>query len=607
MENQLWWEGPLWLRGPPEEYPVIDSNIDSEEVLEDCQKEVRVKSREVVTSLLVPDAKAAVKLSSLIDVNRFSKWRRLVQVVALVLKFVRLLRNRGQEKDVHIVADDIKEAEKLLILEMQVDIMKHKPVYQKLDSQLGLYADEEGVLRCRGRLGNANLPEDTKYPILLPRDHYLTRLIVEDCHRKVKHGGTKDTLTELRAEYWIPKGRQLVRKIIFNCTTCRRAQGKPYRLPKPAALPEGRLTGAVAFTDVGVDYAGPLYVKTSEGMAKAYICLFTCSTSRAVHLEVAPDLTTQAFLRCLKRFIARRGLPVTIRSDNAQTFRRANKELVAIFESDEVQRFVGQKGIIWRFMLEKAPFFGGFYERMVQVVKRCLRKILGSAKLDYEELVTVITEVEGTINSRPLTYIYSDDIEEPITPAHLILGRRILTLPLNPVELEDEDYNDTSTALQRRARYLNRLLESFWKRWRNEYLLSLREFHHCKQQNQRQAAVKKGDVVLVKDENVIRGKWKTAVVEELIESNDGEIRGAIVRLVNTKGTLTRLKRPLQLLYPIEVNSDEEDRGNTLNISIDEPPLNTEDHERPPRRVAAMNAYLKRRIIDHPTDDQWGEC
>ena len=162
------------------------------------------------------------------------------------------------------------------------------------------------------------------------------------------------------AEYWIPRGRQLVRKIIYNCTTCRRAQGKSYRLPKPAALPEGRLTGAVAFTDVGVDYAGPLYVKTSEGMAKAYICLFTCSTSRAVHLEVAPDLTTQAFSRCLKRFIARRGLPVTIRSDNAQTFRRANKELVAIFESDEVQRFVEQKGIIWRFLLEKAPFLVNF-------------------------------------------------------------------------------------------------------------------------------------------------------------------------------------------------------------------------------------------------------
>ena len=123
----------------------------------------------------------------------------------------------------------------------------------------------------------------------------------------------------------------------------------------------------------------------------------------------------------MKRSIARRGLLFTIISDNAQTFRRANKQLVPIFESDEVQRFVGQKGIIWRFMLEKALFFGGFYERMIQVFKRCLRKILGSARLDYEDLVTVITEDEGTINSRPLTYIYSDDIEEPIKPAHLIL------------------------------------------------------------------------------------------------------------------------------------------------------------------------------------------
>ena len=229
-------------------------------------------------------------------------------------------------------------------------------------------------------------------------------------------------------------------------------------------------------------------------------------------------------------------------------------------------------------MLEKAPFFGGFYERMIQVVKRCLRKILGSARLDYEELVTVITEVEGTINSRPLTYVYSDDIEEPITPAHLILGRRILTLPSNSVELE-EDYADASTVLQRRARYLNRLLENFWKRWRNEHLLILWEFHHCKEQNERQSCIKKGDVVLVKDENVIRGKWKTAVVEELIKGSDGEIRGASVRLVNTKGTFSHLKRTLHLLYPTEIYSNED-------------------------RVAAMNADLLRRTIDHPLDDQW---
>ena len=150
-------------------------------------------------------------------------------------------------------------------------------------------------------------------------------------------------------------------------------------------------------------------------------------------------------------------------------------------------------------------------------------------------------------------------------------------------------------------------MESFWKRWRNEYLLSLREFHHCKPQNQRQATVKKGDVLLIKDENVSRGKWKTTVVGELIESNDGEIRGASVRLVNTKGKLTRLKRPLQLLYPIEVNSDEEDRGKTLNISTNELPLDIEDHERPPRRTAAIHADFRRRMIDHPTDDQWGEC
>eukprot|EP00794_Sanderia_malayensis_P016509 gene16509-18160_t len=150
---------------------------------------------------------------------------------------------------------------------------------------------------------------------------------------------------------------------------------------------------------------------------------------------------------------------------------------------------------------------------MVQLLKRTLRKILGNAKLDYEELTTVVAEAEGTVNSRPLGFIYSDDLEEPITPSHLVIGRRILSLPY-PDGLDDEDDDYDATVLEKRARYLRTLLGHFWKRWTNEYLINLREQHSSKEVNEMQQSAKRGDVVIVKDVNLPRGRWKVAVVED---------------------------------------------------------------------------------------------
>ena len=154
---------------------------------------------------------------------------------------------------------------------------------------------------------------------------------------------------------------------------------------------------------VGVDFACPLFTKTTRGTAKTYICLLTCSTSRAIHLELLPDLTSEAFIRGLQRFAGRKGTPVSITSDNAKTFKRANKDLAHLYRTTKAQDFVANQGITWNFILEKAPWWGGYYERMIQLVKRSLRKILGKAQLTYEQLLTVFIEVEGVVNSRPLT------------------------------------------------------------------------------------------------------------------------------------------------------------------------------------------------------------
>ena len=145
--------------------------------------------------------------------------------------------------------------------------------------------------------------------------------------------------------------------------------------------------------------------------------------------ELAADLSADVFIRCLRRFTARRGLPEITVSDNAKTFKAAAKVLRKVFSYPSVKRFLANRRITWRFNIDRAPWWGGFFERMIQNAKRCLRKTLANAKLDYDELHTLLVEVEGTLNSRPLTYLSSDDVEEPLTPFHLIYGRGIISLP----------------------------------------------------------------------------------------------------------------------------------------------------------------------------------
>ena len=470
-----------------------------------------------------------------------------------MLRFIRNIKERLKKATKMpktsgvISAKEITETEKFWILESQKNVKNIK----NLSHQLGLFKDKNNILRCKGRLANAPLKEETKYPILLSKEHRITRLVVEEIHKRIMHGGVKETLAELRAKYWIPGGRQLVRKILHECVTCKKVEGKAFNTPRAADLPDNRVSDVAAFTHIGVDFAGPLYIKQDSNskeviMQKAYVCLFVCASSRALHLELCPSLSADAFVRCLRRFTARRGTPLTITSDNAKTFKHAAKELANVFKSKEVQGFAGQKGIEWKFILEKAPWWGGFYERMVQLVKRRLRKVLGNAKVTYEELSTILTEIEGILNSRPITYVYPDVDDEPLTQAHLLIGRRLITLP---EEQEVDNWvDDSSESLTKRARYVDKLLHHFWHRWRKEYLVDLREYHKCKRGGETRE-IKVGDVVVIQDEGLPRARWRTGEVKELLPSRDGETRGVALRVLNKKGSrVTTLRRPIQKLY-----------------------------------------------------------
>ncbi|XP_074608745.1 uncharacterized protein LOC141863176 [Acropora palmata] len=324
-------------------------------------------------------------------------------------------------------------------------------------------------------------------------------------------------------------------------------------MPKEPPLPSSRVSDDPPFSNTGIDFAGPLY--TSDNGSKIYICLFTCASTRVVHLQLVDSLSVTAFLQAFRRFAARSSLPARLISDNAKTFKSAAKEVKSIGRSTEVQRFLANKGIVWDFIVEKAPVHGGFWERMIQSTKRCLRKSLGRTSMNFESLRTLLIEIEATINNRPLTYIYDDEerVWYPLTPSHLIYGRRIASEP------SDRQFEIVSThkSLTKRAQYHKRLLEQFTNSWKREHLMSLREtsafFHRPSKE-----IIQVRDIVLLRNECKPRAFWKLAKVTELVRGRDGAVRSAkILCLTSSKEKTTELRRPVQHLVPLELRAGPE--------------------------------------------------
>ena len=314
-------------------------------------------------------------------------------------------------------------------------------------------------------------------------------------------------------------------------------------------------------------------------MYKTWIVLYTCAVTRAVHLDVVPDSTASAFIRSLKRFIGRRGVPNLMISDNATCFKneevKLNAELI-------------QLRVKWKFIVEAAPWWGGFWERLVQMVKRSLRKILFRSSVTYEELETVISNVEGIVNSRPLTYIYDDDVEEVLTPSHLLLGRRLLSVFDEPF---DDGMAVDNTVITKRMKYLKSLSDHYWKRFKEEYLLELRSQHALGGDPSRTPEL--GEVVVLEGQ-MKRNCWRLGKIVQLIHGSDNRCRAAVVKTFD--GSNSRLiRRPVEKLYPIELRSevpvDEQEMNNDDIITSGDISTSTER----PHRAAADAGIMRRRL------------
>ena len=255
-----------------------------------------------------------------------------------MLRFIHNITHSNQSKSGELSIAETETSEKLWIHSEQ-NIIKIKKNYANLRKQLGLFT-EDGILKLKGRFGNSNLKHEFKHPILIDSDSYFTRLVVLDAHENVKHLRTNSTLNEIRSKYWIRKGRQVVNRIIRPCVLCIPIHRKLLKGPPTPDLPTYIIAAEFAFTKIGLDHAGPLLVNAiydGGTMHKAYICLFTCASTRNVHLELTPNLGIEALIRCLKRFMARRCVMELVISDNFKTF--ISEDVKAFLSKEDKMEF----------------------------------------------------------------------------------------------------------------------------------------------------------------------------------------------------------------------------------------------------------------------------
>ncbi|XP_029183999.2 uncharacterized protein LOC114952116 [Acropora millepora] len=358
--------------------------------------------------------------------------------------------------------------------------------------QLNLQLNQDGLLECRGRLQGI-------YPIYVPDGTIFAEKLIQHAHKATLHGGVGLTMAKVREQYWIPRLRQQVKRVIKRCHGCKQFQAVALATPPPGQLPLERTRGSGAFEVVGVDFAGPIkYLKLSRKEGKAYLVLFACSLSRALYLEVLPNLETATFLGSLKRLIARRGRPSTIFSDNGRTFVGVAKLLREIRKDERLQAYLAEEEISWKFNLSRAPWWGGQFERMVGLFKRAFYKTIGGGMLSWAELGEVVLEVETQLNRRPLSYVEDDVQLRVLTPASFLFQRANRLPELEPWREENRD-------LRKRAKHLKSCKDAIWKRWTREYLAALRE-QHGRGKEGKLKSLKMGDVVIIHSEEKNRGK-----------------------------------------------------------------------------------------------------
>ncbi|XP_052445918.1 uncharacterized protein LOC127987587 [Carassius gibelio] len=429
-----------------------------------------------------------------------------------------------------------------------VQLKSGKPVSgtSRLASLSPEFDPTSGLIRVGGRLRRCSEAElDSVHPIVLAPQHPVTKLIIKDYDKKLHHPGPERVFAELRRTYWVLRGREAVRRHQHQCGECRKWKGQP-EVPRMADLPLVRQQlFKPAFFSTGMDCFGPYIIKIGRRNEKRWGILFKCLTTRAVHIDLLMSIDSDSFLMALRRFIARRGKPNELLSDQGTNFKGGERELNESFAAlhEELQVHLASQQIKFVFNPPGAPHFGGCWEREIRSIKVALKVTLGAQTVTEEVLRTVLTEIEGILNSKPLGYTSSDisDID-PITPNCFIIGRRDASLP-------QVVYQDSGVLSRRRWRHSQLLADHFWRHFIKYYLPSLQVRQKWKSEKRN---LQIGDIVMIVDSQLPRALWPVGKITEVHPGADDRVSSATVQVEKRMYT-----RPVPRLVKLPALSDEE--------------------------------------------------
>lgn len=564
INSKLWKNGPQWLTLPENSWPTPKLVLTPQAM---SQMRAECKPSGIRINLIRQPFTSRPGERHLL--YTFSSWQKIIRITAYVFRFINNLRAKRTKRRAEGNYLRLAELHEAVIYWVKIvqaqhykaDITIFKTDDDKMPAKskiagLKPMLDKDGVLRVSGRLGKAVCAYTQKHPIIIPGRTRLSWLIMQQAHVDTMHGGVQLMMAHIRNEYWITCLRSELKMIISRCPVCLRHKGRTSQQIM-ADLPASRIRPARPFRSVGVDMAGPFNIKLSRRIImstrsrsaldldlKGYVVVFVCMVTRAVHLDAVMELSADAFLAAFQRFVARRGNPQLICSDNGKNFVLADKELKKAAESWQeasVQRFVNQNGTEWRFITPSASHQGGLWEAAVKQMKHHLRRVMGPHKYTYEAMATLLAGVEACMNSRPICAM-SDDADDltALTPAHFLIGGQ-LRLPL-----QDQNIPPPKMALSL-YKSMQAQTDAFWKRWTVEYLPLLMARPKWKQA---QENLKAGQLVLIKDELLAPTYWPLGRIISTKVSDDGRVRTATVKTITGQ-----YDRPVQKLVFLPVDEE----------------------------------------------------
>ncbi|XP_034945085.1 uncharacterized protein [Chelonus insularis] len=444
QKHPLWWTGPQWLTADESSWPTQSSVYDSK-----AQQEKRPVIT-LNTQTIHHDYHWDM-------IYRHSRLMKLLRVTAICFRFSQLFRRVSQSSlTFPLTPRDLERARIFWIKATQESYFSQEikqinsnslPVSHPL-ARLTAFIDIQGVIRVGGRL------------------------IIADAHERTLHGGTQATLNLIRSSYWIIGGRLPVRSYIYHCMKCARLCGERAK-QLMGQLPLSRITPARPFAVCGVDYAGPITLKTWKGRgaktSKGWMCIFVCFVTSALHLEIVTDYSADSFIAAFRRFTGRRGVCRTLHSDCGTTFQGADTLIRQLFkqgtqQASQLAAAFTKDGTEWRFNPPAAPHMGEKWEAAVKSVKFHLNRTIGDSLFTNEELSTLLVQIEAVLNSRPLEPLSADSTDiSALTPAHFLVGELLVILPEPSLE-------NVPMPRLTRWQFIQQRLQSFWSTWSKQYL-----------------------------------------------------------------------------------------------------------------------------------------